>query len=355
MARLRGAIVGFGNVAARGHWPGLADSADMEIVAVADPSAPRREAAAALAPGLRAYASVEELAAHEDLDFVDIATPPSSHAALAEFALARRWHVLCEKPLTLDPAVLARLSARAAACRRVVFTMHNWKVAPIIQAAFQAIHAGRIGPVRHVDILVFRNQPCKGASDGRVGNAARKPEDWRQDREVAGGGILVDHGWHNFYLLLNLLRGEPRQVTATLTRPSNDPDALDDSARVTVAFAGADACLHLTWLARARRNAVMAYGDEGALVVDDDRLVVAARGQSPEETLFPAALSAGSHHEDWFRALLPQFVAEVRDPEARGVNLREAAWCAALTAAAYRSDACGGAVIDLCKSRTERA
>lgn len=341
MRPLRGAIVGFGNVAAKGHWPALSGSPDVEIVAVADHSAARRDAARVLAPALRVYPSIEDLAAGETLDFVDIATPPSSHVPLAAFALGRGWHVLCEKPLTLEPAAFDRLSACAEASGRVLFTMHNWKVAPIVEAAVAAVGAGRVGAVRHVDVLVFRNQPCKGASDAAP-VAGRTAGDWRQDRRAAGGGILVDHGWHNFYLVLNLVGGDPQTVCAFLTRPDEHPDSLDDSARVTVTFPGAEAFLHLTWRAPARRNVMIVYGDGGLLTIDDDRLVVASRGCEPEETRFPAALSAGSHHEDWFRALLPHFVAEVRDESRRGVNLREAAWCCALTDAAYRSAAEGG-------------
>jgi predicted dehydrogenase len=342
MDRLRGAIVGFGNVAARGHWPGLAASADLEIVAVVDPSAARRAAAEAAAPGIRSYSTIEDLAAREALDFVDVATPPSSHAPLVAASLERGWHVICEKPLTLDPGTFTRLAAAARARDRVLFTMHNWKVAPIFQAAFGAIRAGRIGCVRHVDVLVFRNQPCKGASDGTSARANAAAEDWRQQREVAGGGILVDHGWYNFYLLLNLVGADPEQVTASLTHGGDDPAALDDSARVMVVFPQADAFLHLTWRASHRRNVVMVYGDEGGLLIDDDRLVVSRRGEPTEEATFPAGLSAGSHHEDWFRALLPHFVDEVRETAGRGVNLREAGWCVALTDAAYRSGACGG-------------
>jgi predicted dehydrogenase len=341
VGRLRGAIVGFGHVAACGHWPAFTTSPDLEIVAVVDPSANRRAAACAAAPSLRAYSTIEELAATETLDFVDVATPPSSHAGLAECALDRGWHVLCEKPLTLDPAVFSRLAAATERTGRVLFTMHNWMVAPIIRAATAALRAGCVGDVRHVDAFVFRNQPCKGASDGRTAG------DWRQDRAVAGGGVLVDHGWHNFYLLLQFVGREPERVACRLSRPGNDPAALDDSARVSIAFPGADACLHLTWRASSRRNAFLVVGDAGTLVLDDDRIVLARRGEALQEQLFPAALSAGSHHDDWFRDLLPLFTAEVRNPSERGANLREAAWCVALTDASYRSAECGGAEVEL--------
>ncbi len=346
MPRLRGAIVGFGNVAERGHWPGLAESGDLEIIAVVDPAPGRRRAATACSRGIATYESVEDLAAGEQLDFIDIATPPSSHAALARFGLARGWHVLCEKPLTIDPACFEQLARTARACGRVLFTVHNWKVAPIFRAALDIVRSGRIGVVRHVDLLVSRNQPCRGASDGGAGQGARASADWRQDRSVAGGGILVDHGWHNFYLLLGLAGAEPQRISCALER-FNEPDALDEAARVVVTFPSSTGYLHLTWNAAARRNAAIVHGDQGVLLLDDDRLVVSARGGRPEETPFASALSAGSYHDDWFRALFPQFVAEIRDPAARGANLREAGWCVTLIDAAYRSAEEGGREVPL--------
>ncbi len=337
MARLRGAIVGFGNVAANGHWPGFAASPEIEIVAIVDRSPSRRQAARAA--DVRVFESIEALAeSGEAIDFVDIATPPSSHVPITRFALARGWHVACEKPLTLDPTVFASLSGEACAAGRVLFTMHNWKMAPILRAAFAAIDEGRIGAVRHVDVLVWRNQPCKGAADRAVA-AGAAAADWRLDRDEAGGGILVDHGWHAFYLLLRLTNADPVSVAASVTRSGDRVEALDDSARVVVGFPASNAYLHLTWRANARRNAFLVYGDGGALVVDDDRLVVSERGRCPEIVTFPEALSAGSHHQEWFRALFCEFVREVRDHAARGGNLREAGWCSALTAAAYRSAA----------------
>ena len=62
----------------------------------------------------------------ENLDFVDIATPPSTHAALATAALGRGLHVLCEKPLVTKPDDVAALSKLAKEKDRAVVTVHNW-------------------------------------------------------------------------------------------------------------------------------------------------------------------------------------------------------------------------------------
>jgi len=350
MTALNGAVVGFGNIAARGHWPALAAAAAVRIVAVVDAAPERRAAAAALAPGLRCYATLAELAREQSLDFVDICTPPDSHVALAAESLARGWHVLCEKPLTLDPAAFERLARAAREAGRVLYTVHNWKVAPIFTAALQVLRAGTLGAVRHVDHVVWRNQPCKGVGSGATAGACAA-EDWRRDPAQAGGGILVDHGWHAFYLIMSLVGELPQRISAQLTRPDALPGELEETVSAAIAFAGAEAGLHLTWRAATRRNTVFVLADRGALVIDDDRLVVLPRDGAPATTPFAAALSAGSHHEDWFADVLSGFLAEIRDPRLRGTNLREAGWCAALTAAAYRSGAQNGTPIALVPPR----
>ena len=99
---LRGAIIGFGAVAANGHLPGYRKSSEAKIVAVVDRTESRRKAAEESLPGVPTFATVDALAAGTQVDFVDICTPPAWHGEPMLAALARGWDVLCEKPLLLD-------------------------------------------------------------------------------------------------------------------------------------------------------------------------------------------------------------------------------------------------------------
>src|SRR5439155_13250699 len=108
------AFIGFGSIAEFGHYPNYAHSSEAEIVAVADPSGARRQRAQIIEPGLRVYDTMDELFRGEKLDFVDICTPPSTHATLALKALEQRCHVLCEKPLTLKVSDYEDLAKAAA-------------------------------------------------------------------------------------------------------------------------------------------------------------------------------------------------------------------------------------------------
>ena len=333
MTKLKGAFIGFGNIAEFGHWPSYAASPEVEIIAVMDPSSARQEAAKKLNPSMRAYGTVEDLFRHEQLDFVDICTPPSSHASLAIQALEKKCHVLCEKPLTLKESDYQELSKALKATDRVLFTVHNWKFAPIFQRAFSLIRENRIGRVWHVEIFTLRDNVCKGSTD------SVQTEDWRKSASVAGGGILVDHGWHSFYLLLNLVGAEPQKILAKMLKDRENPESLEEAVQLLVQFPEADGYVHLTWRAKMRRNSLIVQGQSGTLLLDDDRILLSTtHGDAREEFKFESALSAGSHHADWFKSLLPQFIEEIKNPAKRGANFREAGWCLALTAAAYQSN-----------------
>jgi predicted dehydrogenase len=103
----RGAIIGLGNVALHGHLPGWRRRHDVEIVAVTDARPEQHALVSAHAPAARWYATPAQLLAEAAVDFVDICTPPSSHAPLIRQALERGRHVLCEKPLVSAPEDLA--------------------------------------------------------------------------------------------------------------------------------------------------------------------------------------------------------------------------------------------------------
>ena len=189
---LRGAMIGFGEVAQNGHWPAYAASREAKIVAVVDRTEERRKIARESLPGVATFATIEELAAGEEIDFVDICTPPAWHGEPMLDALARGWNVLCEKPMLLDLVELEQARSLARESGRAIVPVHNWKYAPIVRHASQVLHSGAIGPLRGVEIETLRVQDCAVADPAHPS--------WRRDPVIAGGGVLMDNGWHAIYL-----------------------------------------------------------------------------------------------------------------------------------------------------------
>jgi predicted dehydrogenase len=321
---MQGAIVGFGEVARHGHWPAYAATDGIRIVAVVDPSESRRTLASQIIPGVRTYAAMAEI--EEPLQFVDVCTPPSLHPEPMLEALDRGWHVLCEKPFVLRSALVPAIRERADEQTVAVVPAHNWKYAPILRRAATLVRSGTIGRLRHVDITTMRTQPAATAGGSY---------NWRHDPAVAGGGILMDHGWHALYLALHWF-GEPavgisgQLITSGGRQVETDVD-------VRVLFASGDARIHLSWNAAVRENSVRLRGERGDIVIDDDRLTV--RGKESFTETFDARLSAGSHHADWFTAMLPDVVDAFRAPQQSRILLDEAEQCLWLIEQAYATAA----------------
>jgi predicted dehydrogenase len=331
--RLRGAVIGLGNVAVNGHLPGWRERADCAIVAATDASPGREDACRSALPEARWHESVESLLASDDLDFVDICTPPSSHAGLIEAALARSLHVVCEKPLVGSLAELDRLAALARAAGVAFHTVHNWHHAPLVRAADAAIRAGRIGAVREVVWQTLRTRPAVAANGAG----------WRVDPEIGGGGVLTDHGWHVSYVIPRWVGARPEAVSARLETRRHRRFAVEDTATVRLHFPDAVADIVLTWAAETRENHAQIIGTAGRIEIEDDTLVLTAEGRE-ERRRYPPPLSDGSAHPDWFTAIADEFIARVRDRGAResSASLDEAAVCIAVEHGARESSRGGG-------------
>lgn len=333
--KLRGALLGAGNIALRGHAPQWTEDpalvAEVEIVAVADLSAANLALAAEAFPGARAYAHADELLANERLDLCDVCTPPFTHRALVEAAAGRGVHVLCEKPIA--PALAdAEAIAQAVRAAGIVFVpCHQYHHSPQWQAVTRLLP--RIGRVHLVEYEVHRT----GANPG---NPNWSPA-WRTDRALAGGGILFDHGAHIFYQLRSVL-GEPAAVQATVRTLCHASYGVEDSAFVVLDYGDRLAQVRLTWAARRRAIRFHFVGAEGELVGDDERVVL--RAAATEELSFADGMSRGSSHSGWYAPLMRGFLERVRRGDASTGPLEEALSVVRVIARAYESSEKGRAL-----------
>lgn len=329
--KFRGAIVGFGFISGKGHFPAYQQRQDgVEIVAVADVCPRRREAAVAANPNLRVYESASQLLAREqELDFIDIATPPADHGSIALEALSRGLHVLCEKPLTATLAEARELLFAAKKHRRVVFPCHNYKHAPVVKTVDEIIASGEIGKVHGLTLSTYRTTHAKGVEEWRT--------DWRRDKKTSGGGIAMDHGSHTFYLTFNWLKSLPTAVTAKMVTIDKQWDT-EDNFSCVLTFPNGYASAHLTWTAGVRKVIYTIQGSLGAITIDDDDIQVASKKNPQGVRRFSISSHWGdASHVGWFNSMFDQF----RDCVTRGdyVNseLKEAYHCIQLIQRAYES------------------
>ncbi|HXK08701.1 MAG TPA: lysylphosphatidylglycerol synthase domain-containing protein [Vicinamibacteria bacterium] len=333
--KLRGALLGAGNIALNGHapqWTGEPTlAADVEIVAVADLSAANLAAAVRVFPQARSYAHADELLANEALDFCDVCTPPFTHRTIVEAAAARGVHVLCEKPIALTLAD-AQAIARAVRAEGVVFVpCHQYHYSPQWQAVTRLLP--RIGRVHLVEYEVHRT----GANPG---NPNWSPA-WRTNRALAGGGILFDHGAHIFYQLRSVL-GEPAAVQGTVRTLRHAEYGVEDSAFVVLDYGDRLAEVRLTWAAQSRAIRFHFVGADGELTGDDERVLV--RAATTEEVSFADGMSKNSSHSEWYAPLMRGFVDRVRRGDPGTEPLEEALYVARVISRAYESSEQGRAL-----------
>ena len=119
------------------------------VLAGVSGSSPERAAAAAQAWGAnRWFASSEELVDAEDVDVVHVCTPNHLHLPLALAALARGKHVVCEKPLAIEPTGAAELVAAADAAGTIASVPFVYRFYPMVREARFRTATGHLGDVR---------------------------------------------------------------------------------------------------------------------------------------------------------------------------------------------------------------
>jgi uncharacterized protein (TIRG00374 family) len=323
--RLRGALLGAGNIGLRGHapqWlrPEIARQA--EIVAVADVSAANREAAGRLFPAAVLYQSATQLLAVERLDFADVCTPPFTRLELVEGAAARGVHLLCEKPIALGLADAERIASLVRDAGVVFKPCHQYHHSPLWMTVREL--SARIGRIRHARYEVRR----LGANEG---NANWRPE-WRTSAALAGGGILVDHGAHVFYQLRAVM-GEARRVQATVRTLEHKTYGVEDTACILLECGDAIAEVTLSWAAHRRETSFRLIGERGEIAGDENEVRLFVDGE--QTVLHPGGLSGDSSHSDWYLPLFSDFLRQVRDRAPAAEELEEAVYVARVIECAY--------------------
>lgn len=196
---LRAGVIGLG-WAGQQHMEAYSTLPGVELVAIAGMEDEPRAALGEKYGITRLYRDWKELVADGDLDVVSVAVPTFLHAPIAVGALEAGIHVLSEKPIARTAAEAQAMVDAAHASGRVLEVAFNHRRRGDIEALKAAIDEGRIGRPYHGRATWLRRAgiPALGS--------------WFTNRDMAGGGPLIDIGVHVLDYALFLF-GEPR-VTA---------------------------------------------------------------------------------------------------------------------------------------------
>lgn len=334
---LKGAIVGFGKIARTSHMPAYQTariSSLAKIVAVADSDATLSEEVKDLYPYLKYYTSLEMLLDNEDIDFIDICTPPSCHLKAVEEAVIRGTHVLCEKPLAHNLASSFRMKLILEHSDAVFQACHQYKYSPVWKEfkkfAEQNADTGKM----FFQFNVFRTGSDRGYF--------RNNPDWRQDKNISGGGILSDTGIHYIYLS-NWFLGKPLRINAYNTNLRNDMPSAEDSAFVIIEYAAGVAQINLTWAADKRENNARAVCKNKSLVYSNE-LLMYSDGSVISEIAVPD-MSDKKTYITQYEHLLEEFLHNIYFHNRQTSSLEEAYAAIRVLDACYKSDSYGQIII----------
>ena len=182
---VRVAVVGYGVSGRFFHAPLIAASDGLEVASVVTSSPERRRQVAAEHPRAEVVSTAQELWRGTPPELVVVATPNSSHVAVASAAIERGIPVVVDKPLAITAAEAEAVVARAqhAGVMLTVFQNRRWDTDQLTLRRLIADHA--LGDVTRCESRFERWRPHLDRAKWRETAA---PDE--------GGGALLDLGSH---------------------------------------------------------------------------------------------------------------------------------------------------------------
>ena len=140
-------LIGAGDIAAKRVAPALADVEGSELVAIARRNASKAREFAEASGASEYFADWREMCVSQEVNAVYIATPVYLHAEQTIAAANAGKHVMCEKPMALDPSECREMIAAAASSGVKLGIAYYRHFYPVIRRIKELLANGAIGKV----------------------------------------------------------------------------------------------------------------------------------------------------------------------------------------------------------------
>lgn len=205
MAKIKVGVIGVGNISNE-HIQGYLRNPDVELYAFCDINEVQLKKQGEKYGVTRLYTDMNDLLALPEIDAVSVCTWNAAHAPCAIAALNAGKHVLCEKPMSVSRELAQEMQAAAEKNGKLLmigFVRRFGNDCAILQ---DFIRNDYFGELYYAKATYLR----------RKGN----PGGWFGNKELSGGGPLIDLGVHVIDLVRYLM-GKPKAVSvygATFTK-----------------------------------------------------------------------------------------------------------------------------------------
>ncbi len=274
-------IVGAGGIAQDRHIPAYKQLSDaVTVEAVCDVNLEAAKAAAEKFEIKKVYSDYQDL--FREVDAVTICTPNKFHAEISIAALHAGVHVLCEKPMAMNTKECEAMIQAADQAGKVLSIGYHYRFMKDSQAAKNVIMQNEIG-----EPIVARAQALR----------RRKVPGWGvfTNKELQGGGSLIDYGCHFLDLSLWLL-GNPTPVEV-IGKAYNQLSKMPDQVNQWGSFDHDtfDVDDHVTSYITFENGASMLFETSWSANIKEDVESVSISGQTGGIDLFPFQLNQAKY------------------------------------------------------------
>jgi len=251
--RVKWAVLGCGRVADRRVAPAIGAADNAELVAFFSRSLDRASQYMERHQADLAFDDLDELLDEPEVEAVYVATPNALHAEQAVACLEAGKHVLVDKPMATTGRDARQMVDAAKRAKRTLSVMFQMRHHPANQQLKQLIEEGSLG-----SLSLMR---------AHVGFWFPPAEVWRHERELAGGGPVMDLAPHGVDLL-RFLAGDIVEVAATTANVQFHYD-VEDLGLATLKFAaGAVGRLDVSYCSHEYGGRLEVFGSEASVVID---------------------------------------------------------------------------------------
>lgn len=210
----------------------------------------------------------------EEIDIVDICTPPALHESQVVEALEAGCNVVVEKPISLSVRGADNMIQASRRAGRRLFVIHNSLFNPGVRKAHSWIEAGKTGKITDLEISYL--------------NTPRTQNGWLLKKEHWGhklpGGIITEALPHPVYLSQYFL-GKVNVLTVSARKLSGLKWVVVDDVRAVLQSGDVQAMLHLSYNFPRGARTMRVVGEEAEIYVDLETGFAQLSGPSREGPL----------------------------------------------------------------------
>jgi len=264
-------IIGLGNQSISEHIPAVLSTDRYKLVALVDPDLSKREKVKEVfgIEDVAFYEDTKNALKNHDVDVAIIVVPHNKYLPLIKLCAEKSIHVLKEKPFAI--------SLDEAGKTKSIADTHDIKIMTCFQRRFHPIYQSfkimlkQLGDITTVS--AFYTISSKNPNSG-----------WRNNLDEAGGGVLLDMGYHILDLLIWFF--DPPTIDNSFLS-TNRPDLydVDDTALFDFHVKDIHGSAFISCVYPYKREEMVVIGTKGSAVLKRDYIARYNRKQNIVEEL----------------------------------------------------------------------